>query len=793
MAKVKNEEGKNYVWVELNSPSSKQITNEEEKTILAQAQKKYGGANGKLKFSIKSFGFDGGGNQDEALNADTINDIHDPKFQLELFKRYIAENNIQDYNWDKIVDIDSRINSLIDYDSYEKGRRFSLNYARWKNFLSFGPDNYFDFSKLKGLTLLKGEPANKSGKSTFAYDLLHFGLYGKTRSGKAAKNEEMFNNYLPDERELVVEIGITLDGEKYIIRRTLTKPDPKKKTKTISNTVEYYHVNENGTTEKLLDVDNLAGDSSTKTTKAIKEAIGNEEDFDRIISANAKDLDELISMKDTDRGRVLARRIGLLPIEDKELRAKEMWARESSNRLCDSLNREAIKDEIETIKSTIAEYRAKIESNKEKIVETKEILTQEQHKRDELLSSKSNIDKSLLNVDVATVEKTLSDIIENGKKAAAKKKALEDEIKGYGEIEYSEDEYKSYQNEKETLIGEMGSLRSQIKSMHQHVKSLKDGEVCPTCGKKWDGVDNSQAIADTLKKIEEATNLGIKYKERCQELDGLISTIDTKRNQYIEKNQKEIKVQALAVEITNLRNKYTETKGIKDTYQKNKDAIIRNNEIDVKINIAKANIDTYDGIIRNLENENVALGKDIETNELAVRQNEANIKVIENEIETEKNWKLYLQMIGKDGIGKMVLKSTLPKINGALDNLLDDVADFKVEVEVNNKNDVEFWLVRDGVKTRLSAGSGLERTMSALALRVVLGKMSNLTKPPFIVLDEILGSVAKENYEDMRKLYEKIEQEYVYILHICHIDLDWHRGTITIVKENNISKVIQEH
>ena len=79
--------------------------------------------------------------------------------------------------------------------------------------------------------MLAGEPANKSGKSTFAYDLIHFGLFGKTRSGKARTQAEMFNNYRPDEREVVVELGITINGEKYIIRRTLTKPDPKKKTK----------------------------------------------------------------------------------------------------------------------------------------------------------------------------------------------------------------------------------------------------------------------------------------------------------------------------------------------------------------------------------------------------------------------------------------------------------------------------------------------------------------------------------------------------------------------------------
>lgn len=792
MARKKTEEGKNYVWVEMTTQPSKHITKEEEKTILAQAQKKYGGQAGKLRFTTKKYGLDFNDSGDDSLNAENIQNIQDPAYHQYLFKKYIEENGIKDYNWDEILNIDSRVNSMINYDNYEKGRRFELNYAKWKNFLSYGDDNYFDFSKLHGLVLLRGEPANKSGKSTFAYDLIHFALFGKTRSGKADTKAEMFNNYLPNEREVVVELGLTINGERYIIKRTLTKPDPKKKTKNITNTVEYYRINESGSSEKLQDVDNLQGTTATKTTKAIKEAIGSEEDFDRIISANAKDLDELISMKDTDRGRVLARWIGLLPIEDKEARAKEMWARESVGRLCDSLNRETLKDEISEIKEAIIECKKTIEANAEKIETNKELREKDQKHKDTLLSSKQNIDDTLLKVDVTTIEKRKDDITELGKKKAAERGKLENEVKNYGDVEYSEEEYKAYQKERTELSSERGSLRAQLNSIKDLIKSLQSSEYCPVCGKKFDNVDNSQAIAENKAKIDEGIKVGLAYKKRCDELDELIAGIDEKRSLYIEKNQKEIKIQALNTEINTLRGEYKELKKLGEDYQKNKDAIIKNNQIDADVTVLETNIKTYDEIIRHLENENVALSKDIETSGNTITEKEQSIKTIEKEIEAEKNWKLYLQMVGKDGISKMVLKSTVPIINENLDNLLCDVADFNVEVEVNYKNDIEFWLIRDDVKTRLSAGSGLEKTMASLALRVVLGKMSNLSKPPFIVLDEILGSVAKENYEDMRKLYEKISQDYVYILHICHIDLDWHTQTILCRKENNISTITME-
>ena len=790
MAKAK-ETSKDNIWVEMNTLPTVHITNEQKKTIVAKVAKKYNVEPGKVRFTTKKVyptGVDGLGG---ALNSENIQNVLDPKYHLELFKDYIKENGIKDYNWDELVNIDSRVNARIDFNNYEKGRRFELRYAKWKNFLSYGDDNFFDFTKLHGLVLLHGEPANKSGKSTFAYDLIHFALFGKTRSGKADTKAEMFNNYRPNEREVVVELGITIDGENYVIKRTLTKPDPKKKTKNIANSVEYYRVHDGGENEKLQDTDNLQDASSTKTTKAIKEAIGSEEDFDRIISANAKDLDELISMKDTDRGRVLSRWIGLSPIEDKENKAKEMWARESVGRTCDMYDRETLADEIKELEETNRVYNEKIGQNNDRVTETRNNLTRDHQAKDVLLSSKENVDATLLKVDVATVEKKMEDLISDGKKKVADRDNLLKEIAEYGDVEYSEDTYKAYQTEKEELTGEIASIKARIKTLRFQNKALAEGEYCPTCGKRFDDVDNGPKIAENEKAIASEIEAGTKCKTRVDELGGLISEIDKKRTLFIEKNRKELKVQALNTDITKLRSEYKEYKRISEDYQKNKDAIVRNNQIDTQVNVFNANIETYNNTILRLENENVALTKDIETNNGIIKEKQTNIKKIEEEVETEKNWRLYLQMIGKDGISKMVLRKTLPNINNELDNLLCDVADFGVEVEVNEKNDIEFWLVRDNVRTRLSAGSGLEKTMASLALRVVLGKMSNLSKPPFIVLDEILGSVAKENYDDMKKLYDKIALEYDFIIHICHIDLDWYdsNNVITVIKENNISRI----
>ena len=74
-------------------------------------------------------------------------------------------------------------------------------------------------------------------------------LFGKTNTNKAKTLGELFNNYLPDERILNVEGCISIDGDDYIIRRTLTRPIAGKKSKTVTNKVEYYKLDENGNAE----------------------------------------------------------------------------------------------------------------------------------------------------------------------------------------------------------------------------------------------------------------------------------------------------------------------------------------------------------------------------------------------------------------------------------------------------------------------------------------------------------------------------------------------------------------
>ena len=730
-------------------------------------------------------------NTNDVLAAETVQSIHDPKFQQELMKQYIANNDIKDIDFEEIIKIDSQINSLINYDAYDKGKKYTIKWVKWSNFLSYGPDNYFDFTTLNGLVLLNGEPANKSGKSTFAYDLLHFLLFGKTNTNKAKNLGELFNNYLPETRTINVEGCINIDGEDFIIRRTLTRPAQGKKTKTVTNKVEYYKVSEDGS-EEILPEDNKQEASTTATSKIIKEALGNESDFDLIISANAKDLDNIISLTETEKGRLLSRWIGLSLIEDKDIKAREKWNKEISvGRYSDMYNQTQLETDIEELTATLTHNVAQIRAYNNQIDTLNKSIEECQQSKELLLSSRQVIDNSLLKVDVTTLQNTINMLVEDGKRKNSMVEILEKDLSEMGEIVFSEEEYKSMRSENERLISKMAETRATINSLKSTNKALESAEFCPTFGKKFDNVYNSAQISQNTERIKQLTSEGIAMKKRSDELTSAMATIEELRVKANKKTQIELKIAALKTEIANKRAEYKEKSQTLKEIEKNKEAIKKNSEIDAHINVVNANISSGETNKRNLLNAITSLEKENARHTETISLRKSYLVKIAEERKIEKYWKLYLQMIGKDGISKMVLRNTLPIINSELNRLLGDITDFRVEVVMNEKNDVDFLLIRDETVTRLSAASGLEKTQSALALRVVLGNMSKLSRPPFILLDEVLGTVASENYDDMRKLYNKITEYYSFILHITHINdiADWHDSIVTVQKVDNISRI----
>jgi DNA repair exonuclease SbcCD ATPase subunit len=239
-----------------------------------------------------------------------------------------------------------------------------------------------------------------------------------------------------------------------------------------------------------------------------------------------------------------------------------------------------------------------------------------------------------------------------------------------------------------------------------------------------------------------------------------------------------------------LRNKIFEKKNDLKKYNLNLEAIKLNQSLDIQIIKIKTDlsVENYskDETIKKIER----VQSDLKINgENIVNKNKL-IATIQKEEEIDKIFKMYIELVGKKGVSKLVLRSVLPIINSELQRLLEDVVDFEVEIFINDKNDVQFYIVKDDIQKLLKSGSGFEKTAASLALRAVLGKLSTLPMPNFITFDEVLGKVAPENLEKLKILFDKIKDMYEIVFFITHNDLvkDWSDNVVTVVKNNNLSK-----
>ena len=760
-------------------------------SLISKCSKKYGIPKDKIKV-IPDFITSNNGSEVK-LTTDIIQNIQDPQFQLKLFKDYLEMNNISDYDFELIKKIDSEINGQIDYQVYDKYRRYSIKWIRWDNFMSYGADNYFDFTSVRNLVLLSGEPSNQSGKSTFSIDLLHFLLFGST--SRFRTQDKLFNKHLPQATNVVVEGCIEIDGTDYVIKRTLSRPSLDKRSAKSKTTqkVEYYKiVGENK--EELSDyIDNQQEENSVQTNKVIKEAIGKESDFDLIMSVTESTLDDLIEKKEAERGRLLSRWIGLLPIEEKDVIAREKFNSEIKPRLVSNqFNEETLRQEISAfelnIKTLQKENKGLVKANSDL---DKEIANLERTKTT-LLSSKRQIDNSLLKVDIVTLNAKIEKNIADGKIKADEIEAIKKEMDEIGEVEFSMNEFNDLQDKFSKISNECAVLRERYRNIGSNIKQLKLSEICPTCHRKLDNVDNSKRIDELNKELEAVLQEGLDKGKIQGELATRIETLRSSMEHHNKRAQLSVKKSALEVNVERLRNEYKENRTLKQEYEKNSEAIDKNNEIDIQIR----NTDVFINDKRNTRDMNSAYivnnEADINNQKEQIETRINIIKKIKEESILVRNWKIYLDLIGKNGISKMVLRKTLPIINAKLSQLLGDVCDFDVEVGINDKNEVMFYLIKDNVYSELYSGSGFEKTAAALALRAVLGDMSTIPKCDTIVMDEVWGRVAKDNFDNMKHLLEKIATSYNTVFLISHIDeiKDWCQSHVVVKKENNISRIV---
>ena len=622
-----------------------------------------------------------------------------------------------------------------------------------------------------------------SHNTTFSIDSLLFLFFGTT--SKSDKNEDIFNQF-SGKNELSVRGLIDITGDDFIIERLMTRSPKRDGTGyTIKNTVNYYEVLPDGE-EKLLD-----GKDGVETTQRIIETIGTESDFMTTIIATGKNLEDLIDTQATARGKLLTRFIGLEIIEQKEQAVRDMYNAFSKTMKSNHYNIIDLGNEVNEHGENIISIGVALESNETNLKRINDELAVLNLQKEKLLTSKQEIDDTIIQLDPDKINKDIDGITEKGKLESVNLESYKARINEIGKVSFDELVYEDTLTQQRSCKLDKESDEREITRLETLNLELKDSEICTMCKRPLDGIDHTDHVIENTNKIELLKSNIIKHSKKLTNLSEKLTTMKQNKDLSDEKDKLELKKDRCEVVINSLRNDLKAKKNDLNKYNLNNSAIELNRQLDVEIMGVNAKIQRNDG------DRDITLGKiqkcntEIKQNNLEIENKNKIIEIIKKEDKIEQIYKIYIDMVGKKGISKLVLRTVLPLINFELHRLLDEVTDFDVELEINSKNDLDFIIVKDDVRKFLKSGSGLEKTAASLALRCVLSRISNLPKPNFIGFDEVLGKVANENLDYMKLLFDKIRDMFDIVLLITHnpIVRDWSDNIITIKKVDNISSI----
>lgn len=759
-----------------------------ENAILADAKKKYGTNKVNVIFEPinNATTTDVGG-----IRIDASSDVANPNYQIELAKKYINENKLLNgIKWEHFVKLDQSINAELseEFNSTNLYKTIYVNKIEFVNFLSYGPKlNVIDYKTLNGITTVSSNPSNFGGKTTAILDAVLFLFFNKTTKTSVAA--DVFNENT-DHNQVRVRGELVVDGVDYIIEREVNRREKRDGTYDIKQSLSYY--------QRLPDggLRDLKGEERIQTEKVLTEYIGTYDDFLLTSLTKQDTLEDLIKAKPTERGRTFTRFVGLEIFREKEELAKRKHKEWLSSSLLKKHNVSEINEQITVNNGKIEEYENLITLKTREIEDNTSLLAEFEKERNDLLTTKhTDIDQTLMTKDIHEVNAGLEKL--NASIATVKAK-YDEHVKNLVEPTevYNIDSYNVLNVRKIELTNEVNKLSGRVSYAESKIKDIDNSGICQFCSNdlsKTKYYVDAKATANDDKEQSEK-ELFIKESEmhdvmeQMGEMDSVRMLWDEYQKDCLQRDKYELELEKYDLSKKRGEDLLNNIRINSDKIQHNKNIEAQITKLDAKISLTRDSV--------NLAQMNVGKYKsDIEYLRSDIKRYETIIDQVKKDEYVDKLYTDYKTIYGKNGISKMVLGTLLPSINANLVELMVDSADFILEMDLNDKNEIEYYIIKHATgdkRRKLSKGSGYEKTISALALRTVLAKFCSLPRPQFVIFDEIFGAVAVENFDLIGAFFDKIKKYFDNIIIISHHPVveTWGDSYIHVQKVNEISEIV---
>lgn len=716
----------------------------------------------------------------ETRKRDLVKDIHDINYQNKLLEDYVSTNYTMDTEVISMVKkINTELNKQLLATESPSGIHWQPISFQFHNMFSYGKNNTLN---LKALNEVVGIFApNHAGKSAI-FDALMFCLFDKCSRTSSAK--DVLNSR---KDKFACKLEFVVEGTTYVITR-IGKLKKRKNKETVKVTVDFYMLDDEG--NKI----SLNGEQRRETNQNIQNLVGTYEDFILTSMSVQNNNTGFINQSQSDKKDLLAKysdvnvldelhELGKEEVKTVQVLLSQFNTSDHSQLLLDAKSRlttsitehagyekekQEFKDKLTSIENTITNKKGKLHTIDN--TETIESLTSEKDTVElsiESITEKLNKYNSYVKTNTIKIDESSSTLSMYNIQDIKSRLAL-----------YTEEQVLN-----SNLARQIEILKVKIKSKLNKVAKLDSHEYDPNCEfccnnefvkgaqEAKEGLDNDKVTTKQLLSEKATSDLKLETLESViseQQIYNATLLEQSKYKRY--QSEVELKIE----KANNLLSTHSLTKNSIlsqiEKYYSNEKSILHNASIKEELLI--------------LENERLecitdlaGIESDLQISYGKIQTSKQSISTIEDNIDRAHTLELqltaytyYLKAMHRDGIPYEIIANIIPIIEEDVNDILEQIVDFKLEFNVDGK-DIESYINYGDDRWPLEMTSGMEKFLSSLAIRVALTNISSLPRPNFLVIDEGFGNLDSENISSLELLFNYLKLEYDFIMIISHIDI----------------------
>ena len=725
------------------------------------------------------------------------NDLRSFKQQDALMSEYVSKLELSDDARESLRDLHKDVFSRCVQQSTAKSHQWRLRKLSFDNTFGYGENNVVNFDSLHGITGIFGK--NRVGKSSIP-GTISYALFNASDRG-ALKNLHIVNNR---KNYCRASVDFSVAGELYRAERQTLKKVNRKGVASAPTNLNLFRVDSSG--EPLEDA---TGEQRRETEKTLRELVGTVDDFMMTSFAAQGSMNAFIREGSTQRKAILTRFLDLQIFDDMlkiaksetselrgEMRAapdrnwKELISEQSELRQNLETEKSEVEDELESLKKSRDDLKIKLAA-----LPTAEMYTQDQVKDQVKNLNSYEVKKKFLKSKIVNLSENIDTISRKVDKIEAIRKQFP-----IGELKEELDLQKSLKGQQDLMETR---LELELQKLEQKKKLNKKLEPCdcfehkPSC--KYVKGANKQAVElGEQKSIISATRKELRaVKSNLQSIieKGLTKRLEKYDSIIADEQESRIEHSELRLQMKEVEGDY---QSIQSKMQQGKDLLreMRLRSIDEEKDHAvvkmRKRLKALELRISELDGERLYLTEGISVSkqkEITLAEEQDRFGSIKSRWET---YNTFAQAVDKKGIPLTILSLQLPQINSELQKILQGVVNFDLTLEADpENNNMDIMIDYGDSKRIIECGSGMEKMISSLALRVALINVCNAPRSDVLIIDEGFGALDDKNIEACSRLLTSLKKYFTNILIISHVDAvkDIVDNVLDIRKEGKDSSV----